>query len=105
MQLNSALMQIVQSWRETIINTNTMIWDGSDQSIAGLNSIIADGGMLEFSIDKDFNRGEMEKNFRRAIYAKAIPVAWALNPGKVHPVIIRVRLFCCTSMSSGMLTK
>jgi hypothetical protein len=82
------MIDMADSWRETLSESSTKLWDGSPESVAQIGNLIMDGTMYHDNISVPAR--ELELSFRKTMAAIAIPQSWYLSPDQIFPVIIRV---------------
>ncbi|OBT86292.1 hypothetical protein VE02_05584 [Pseudogymnoascus sp. 03VT05] len=102
-KLQSAMILVAESWRDSIAQGSKKLWGGSSASIEKITDLMATGLMFN---DASALPGadELQYQFKRVISAIMIPQAWALSPAQVYPVIIHEDIACDQSPSIDWLS-
>lgn len=81
---------MASAWKQAIYDSNTLIWNGSPDSIRYITDLIADGHMLSRETAVSGNLPELQKRVTDTLTAFTIPFAWAASSDHIFPVIVRV---------------
>ena len=102
--------QVVNAWGNVTEQALANLFDGSDDSISTLTTLISDGKLIEGSVDgaeADPPTGApadsdsaLQVSIAKAFFAYAIPTIWTLSG--VHPFIVDSGYDCSTKDPSGL---
>ena len=84
-----------ESWRNSTVDMNRILFDGSAGSVAKLSTLIEDGRMLDTITIEETERNDLQNNLKSIMAAYMIPLTWRMSPENFWPIIIAV----CTSQS------
>ncbi|KAI1073202.1 hypothetical protein LB507_010805 [Fusarium sp. FIESC RH6] len=71
---------VVKGWQQNNINTLYWIFNGTDESIPVLWSIISDGKLLEYNSKTALGHDEsLQTNIEKAFYGYTIPILWNMT--------------------------
>ncbi|KAL4867215.1 hypothetical protein BDV12DRAFT_198425 [Aspergillus spectabilis] len=90
--LEEQLGWMVSTWKEANRQYAEQLFNGSNTSIERLGNIIADGKVI--GPDSPPPASIVEQEFKKALYALLIPLAWRVSEQKLNPFIIDAGLSC-----------
>ncbi|KAM0330967.1 hypothetical protein ACHAQA_003924 [Verticillium albo-atrum] len=88
-KIRTHMKDLAKAWRSSIADLNKKLWDGSDDSILKLNTLMQDGSMLERALLEQNDQEALQASFEKVLSAFLIPQSWAVSPSLLYPVIIR----------------
>ena len=80
------------AWRNSTVEMNRILFDGSPSSVTKLGAFIENGQMLDRSIIEQTERNELQHRLQTVMAAFMTPLTWQLSPEIFWPIIIAVSI-------------
>lgn len=84
------MVEITYAWRNSTVEANKQLFNGSVDSNLKLGTLISNGYMLGRDALDNQDDLTLSNLVTKALTIVLIPTVWALAPKGFHPVIIRV---------------
>lgn len=84
-EVSKQVTDIVELWKDTIVQFAEKLYDGEDENVQRLGRIISGGKMMS---DETVipTVTELRKSVSRSLYSQLIPISWKLSQQDINPL-------------------